>query len=142
MPLHIIKLAVGAESVEDMQAWIDRRVKERKAAGERAVSWHETRMFPKRADEVLDGGSLYWVIKHFILVRQPILGLEEAVDSEGKPLCRIVLAPKLVRTEPRGKRPFQGWRYLTANDAPADLDQKKAELSPALVSALKDALAW
>ena len=99
-------------------------------------------MFPKRRDEVLAGGSLYWVIKGVILVRQPILDLEERGDAEGRGFCRILLDPKLVRTEPSGKRSFQGWRYFEANDAPPDLSGSAGEMAPELVTALKDALVW
>jgi hypothetical protein len=99
-------------------------------------------MSPKRAAEMLDGGSLYWVIKHFIIVRQRFVGFEEFKDKDGKSMCRIHLDPELVRTKPRKKRPFQGWRYLEPGDAPSDLDGKGPALSADLELALKEALAW
>jgi len=142
MTVHLIKLCVGAESVEDLQAWVEKRVKARKKAGLSLVSHHDTRMWPKRADDLLEGGSLYWVIKRSVLVRQKLVGLEEVADGEGKTLCRLVLDPELVRTEPRGRRPFQGWRYLTPEDAPPDLAGDASRLSPDLVAALKQSLAW
>jgi hypothetical protein len=142
MTVHIIKLCVGADSVEDLQTWVDRRVAERKRARQPPVSHHDTRMWPKRSDEVLDGGSLYWVIRGVVQVRQQIVALEEIADADGKAMCRMMLDPQLVRTEPRGRRPFQGWRYLTAEDAPPDLKGDAGDMSPELAAALKGALAW
>lgn len=142
MTVHLIKLCVGADSVDDLQAWVDRRVAERRRSGEALLSHHDTRMWPKRADEVLDGGSLYWVIRGAVQARQRILALEELQDGGGRTMCRLGLDPQLVRTEPRARRPFQGWRYLTVDDAPPDLRTDGSGLSPELVAALKDSLAW
>lgn len=121
MPLHLIKLCVGVDTVEELESFRDMRVAERKARGEPAVSRHVTRMSPKRAEEVLDGGSLYWVIKRVIQCRQRIIGLDEVIDAEGTKRCAIVMDPEIIRTNPAPKRPFQGWRYLKDSDAPADL---------------------
>jgi hypothetical protein len=121
MALHLRKLCVGVESVEQLEQFQARRLKR----GE--TLRHDTRMMPKRRDEILDGGSLYWVIKGLIQVRQPILDITPEVDAEGRGFARLHLAPELVRVAPRGHRPFQGWRYLEAADAPADLDQSGAE---------------
>jgi hypothetical protein len=121
MPLHLIKLCVGVDTVEELESYRDMRVAERMARGEPAVSRHVTRMSPKRAEEVLDGGSLYWVIKRVIQCRQRILSLDEVIDAEGTKRCAIVMDPEIIRTNPAPKRPFQGWRYLKDSDAPADL---------------------
>jgi hypothetical protein len=110
--------------------------------GKPAIPFHDTRMSPKRAEEMLAGGSIYWVIKHFIIVRQRLVGFEQVKDKDGKNMCRVHLDPELVRTKPRKKRPFQGWRYLEPGDAPADLDGKGPALSADLEAALKEALAW
>ncbi len=142
MALHMIKLCVGVDTVDELQEWQVKRAKERAKKGKPANPFHDTRMHPKRADEMLDGGSLYWVIKHFTIVRQRIVGFETVKDKDGKPMCRIHLDPDLVRTKPRKKRPFQGWRYLEPGDAPADLDGKGPALSADLEQALKEALAW
>ncbi|PWE16495.1 DUF1489 domain-containing protein [Marinicauda salina] len=115
MPLHLIKLCVGADSIEDLEAWRDTT-----APGGGPMS-HTTRMFPKRRDALLDGGSLYWVIKRIVQVRQRILDLEEVVGEDGIRRCRIWLDPEIVRTNPSPKRPFQGWRYLEPHEAPGDL---------------------
>jgi hypothetical protein len=138
----MIKLCVGVENVDDLEEWQVKRASERKKKGKSVNPYHDTRMAPKRAEEMLDGGSLYWVIKHFIIVRQKIIGFEAVKDKDGKPKCRIHLDPTLVRTRPRKKRPFQGWRYLPPSDAPADLDGKGPALSADLEVALKEALAW
>jgi hypothetical protein len=83
-------------------------------------------MWPKRADAILNGGSLYWVFKGVILARQRILGLEERVGGDGIARCAIVLDAEVIRTEGAPRRPFQGWRYLLAQDAPRDLPKGRA----------------
>ena len=97
MALHMIKLCVGVESVEDLAGWQDKRAAELKKKGKPPNPFHDTRMSPKRAAEMLDGGSIYWVIKHFIIVRQRLVGFEEVKDKDGKSMCRIHLDP---RTDP------------------------------------------
>ena len=142
MALHMIKLCVGVENVEDLAEWQDKRAAELKKKGKAPNPFHDTRMSPKRAAEMLDGGSIYWVIKNFIIVRQRLVGFEEIKDKDGKSMCRIHLDPALIRTKSRKKRPFQGWRYLEPGDAPPDLDGKGPALSADLEQALKEALAW
>lgn len=119
--LSLLKLCVGAESVASLAAWQTSRAAERRSRGERACPVHVTRMWPRRAEELLDGGSLYWVIKGLVSVRQRIVDLEEVRNAEGIRHCAIVLDPELVRVAARPCRPFQGWRYLPAGDAPADI---------------------
>jgi hypothetical protein len=121
MTIHLIKLCVGCDSIEDLRDWQQRRLAQRKKRGEKLVLQHVTRAMPKRRDEVLDGGSLYWVIKGYVRVRQRIVGLEPTVGENGVPHCAIVLAPELVAVAPRSYRPFQGWRYLEPEQAPADV---------------------
>ena len=122
MPLHLIKLCVGADSVGDLEAWIKQKLKALKK-GARREHIHTTRMVPKRADELTDGGSLYWVIRGEILCRQRLLDVRPFVDKEGIGRCHLVLEPKLVLVEPRPFRAFQGWRYMEPKDAPRDLDR-------------------
>lgn len=124
MPLNLIKLAVGADSIEDLQTWIDWRIK---SFGEQI---HTTRQTPKRRDDVLDGGSLYWVIKGLILCRQRIVDLRDIIDVDGIPRCEIVLEPVVVRVVPRPRGPFQGWRYLEPKDAPEDLGEGRTKGVP------------
>ncbi len=116
MPLHLIKLCVGVDSIEQLADIQRRRIE---TTGRNA---HITRQVPRRAAEILDGGSLYWVINGLIRVRQRILGLEEFRDDDGVRRCRIELDPLLVPVQPRRMRAFQGWRYLKAEDAPLDLE--------------------
>ncbi len=120
MTLHLLKLCVGAEDVDDLRNWQDARLQEKKKSGEDPVLAHVKRMLPKRADELLDGGSLYWVMKGVIRCRQTLLDIDPFVDGEGTRRCRLVLDPEIVLTQRREKRPFQGWRYLEAADAPRD----------------------
>lgn len=120
MTLHLVKLCVGVDSVEDFQAWIDFKRDEARAAGRAFERIHTTRMVPSRRDEVLDGGSLYWVIKGLIQVRSPLVDIRPFTDGAGVKRCRLVMAPELIRTETQPRRPFQGWRYLTPEDAPRD----------------------
>jgi len=121
MSLHLLKLCVGAESIADLEDWVAARVRERLKAGGPKRSQHVTRMVPKRAEELVDGGSLYWVIKGQIAARQQLLGVEPFVDTDGVGRCRLWLAPEVVHVSPRPYRAFQGWRYLAAKDAPPDL---------------------
>jgi hypothetical protein len=122
-PLHLIKLCVGCDSVQDLQDWIDERLREKKKRRQPPEHIHTTRMMPKRAEELLGGGSLYWVIRGELSCRQPLVDIRPFVDGEGIGRCRLVLHPKVVLVRPRPFRAFQGWRYLTVTDAPVDLDR-------------------
>jgi hypothetical protein len=123
MSLNLIKLCVGCDSVAELSSWIKQRLKQKKARNEKPEHIHTTRMVPKRVDELLDGGSLYWVIRGQIMCRQDLVAIRPFVDKEGVGRCRLVLRPKVVPVEPRPFRAFQGWRYLNAKDAPRDLDR-------------------
>ncbi len=123
MTLHLVKLSVGTDSVQDLQDWINAKLKEKKRRGQKAERIHTTRMFPKRVAELLDGGSIYWVIRGEILCRERILDIRPVVDRDGISRCQLVLDPKCVLVQPRPYRAFQGWRYLEAKDAPPDLDR-------------------
>src|SRR5699024_9415416 len=120
MMLHLLKLCVGAVSIEDLSAWQAGRIEERRAAGLDPRPRHVTRMWPRRAAEILEGGSLYWVIQGWITVRQGIEGFDEVRREDGIRRCGIVLSPELVPVSPRPRAAFQGWRYLAAGDAPPD----------------------
>ena len=117
MVLHLKKLSVGSTSIESLEEW-HREVMERHGR-----LMHVTRMFPRRKDEILPGGSLYWIIKGKMCVRQPIEDLIEVEREDGGTSCGIVLRPGLIRLVERRHRPFQGWRYLNADDTPPDLPQ-------------------
>jgi hypothetical protein len=121
MRLHLIKLCVGATSIEDLAQWQKSRLAEQRKAGEKPRLFHTTFQTPKRQAELLDGGSLYWVIKGIIQVRQRLLGFEEGVKADGSPCCLLLLDRELVPVRPVPRRAFQGWRYLSAEDAPPDL---------------------
>ncbi|MAI89723.1 DUF1489 domain-containing protein [Ponticaulis sp.] len=141
--IHLVKLCVGAESIEDLEVWQTLTIQDRRARGLSANPVHETRMMPKRAEELLDNGSIYWVIKGVILVRQKIVAVNALEDLHGKSFCELVLHPKLVRTEPQGRKAFQGWRYLKPEDAPSDIKAGAAADVPAELSrALRDAGVW
>jgi hypothetical protein len=121
MSLHLIKLCVGCESVQDLEEWIQEKWKRSKKRGRAQQHVHTTRMVPKRADDLVDGGSLFWVIRGELTCRQRLLDVQPFVDGEGVGRCRLLLEPKVVLVEPRPYRAFQGWRYLEAKDAPRDL---------------------
>ncbi|MCV2882690.1 DUF1489 family protein [Actibacterium sp. XHP0104] len=134
---NLVKLCVGADSVEDLIAWRSARQAENPEAANR----HVTRMWPKREAELLNGGSLYWVFKGVILARQRILRLDEVIGADGIRRCGIVLDPELVRTRPAPRRTFQGWRYLAPGDSPPDLPRTRPSedsLPPALSAALAE----
>lgn len=121
MSLHLLKMAVGIDSVAHLARVQKARRDERRARGERPVTLHFTRNFPRRAAQVLDGGSMYWIIHGEIVARQAIIALETRRRGDGRKRCAIGLAAKIIRTEPIAHRALQGWRYLGPNDAPADL---------------------
>ncbi len=124
--MHLIKLCVGADSIEDLENYRTRVKAAAKARGETWQSTHVTRMFPKQATKILEGGSLYWVIKRVIQVRQRIIDLQEVIGDDGIKRCAIIMDNELIRTAPAVRRPFQGWRYLKPDDAPMDLSDPAA----------------
>ena len=121
MSLHLIKLCVGCDSVADLEDWIKQKFKEKKRRGQKAEHIHTTRMVPKRAAELTQGGSLFWVIRGQITCRERVLAIRPFTDKDGIGRCRVVLDGKLVLVEPRPRSAFQGWRYLEAKEAPRDL---------------------
>jgi hypothetical protein len=122
MTLHLIKLCVGCESIEDLAGWQAERLKQRRRAGEKKPQlFHRTFQSPKRRAELLDGGSLYWVIKGLVQVRQPLLDITEGTKEDGTPCCLLMLKNELVPVRPTPRRAFQGWRYLNGDEAPEDL---------------------
>jgi hypothetical protein len=135
--INILKLSVGSDSVEDHESW---QVSQRPHwPPGRAI--HVTRMWPKREAEVLDGGSLYWVIKGLVQCRQVILDLQEVNLGDGIPRCALILDAEIIRTEPAPRRPFQGWRYLDPKESPRDLPRGRSKddlLPPKLAQALAE----
>ncbi|MCC7250367.1 DUF1489 domain-containing protein [Hyphomicrobium sp.] len=140
MALHIIKLCVGVSAIEDLAAWQRERIREQKARGEKPRLFHATLQTPKRQKELLDGGSLYWVIKGTIQVRQKLVGFEEGQKEDGSPCCRMLLDAKLVPVRPAPRRAFQGWRYLSDDDAPEDLGSGGSDDLAALPPDMRRAL--
>ena len=123
MALHLIKLCVGCDSVRELEDWIKQKLKDKRRRGEKSEHIHRTRMVPKRADELTDGGSLFWVIRGEVMCRQRIRAVRPFRDKDGVGRCGLVLEPKVVLVTPRPYRAFQGWRYLAVADAPADLER-------------------
>jgi hypothetical protein len=137
MALHILKLCVGVDDIDQLHSLQRRRLKEQGAVR------HFTRHRPRRADEITAGGSIYWIIRGHIQVRQRILAIEDAANPDGK-RCALVLESSLIPTEPQPRRPHQGWRYLESRDAPADLVRGTSDdaLPAPLVQKLKEIGAW
>ncbi len=125
MTLHLIKLCVGADSLADLREWMAARMAEAKRRRAGARHAHVTRMAPKRAADILDGGSLYWVIKGQIGARQRIVGVETFMDVDGIGRCKLWLDGEVVAVAPRPMRAFQGWRYFEAKSAPPDIDESQ-----------------
>src|SRR6201995_1882301 len=126
MPLHLIKLAVGCDSVKDLKERIAERMKTAKKKGLPQRHIHITRMTPKRGEDILAGGSIYWVIKGEVAAREKIIAIEPFRDKDGIGRCRLVMQPKVIAVSPRPMRPFQGCRYLTDDSAPAALAKAAA----------------
>ncbi len=121
MSLNLIKLCVGVQTIDELAARQKNRLKALRAEKKTRRLFHPTYQAPKRQTELLDGGSIYWVIKGVISVRQRILDFEDGTKSDGSRCCFIILDKKLVPVRPTRRRAFQGWRYLSAADAPPDL---------------------
>jgi hypothetical protein len=141
--INLIKLSVGSEKIADLANWQNMVARRRAARGQPPMPVHVTRMFPKKREELLLGGSLYWVIKGQVLCRQRIVDLFEEVGDDGIARCGIRLDVDLVETNPVPRKPFQGWRYLKPEDAPADLATTGGEEIPeAIRRELRDLGAW
>lgn len=141
MAVHLVKLCVGIDAVKDLKDWQAERLRAMARAGETPELCHRTVQAPRRRDEVLDGGSLYWVIKGFVLARQRILDLSETTKDDGRACCGIVLDPKIVNTHPHPRRAFQGWRYLEVADAPPDarvFENENSEMPPGMREKLRE----
>jgi hypothetical protein len=121
MPLHLMKLAVGIDDIDHL-----RQVRAARMAERGGGNWVYTRNHPRRATEVLDGGSIYWVIRGHIRVRQRVTGFRGERDENGRRYCLIDVMPELVPTLSRSCRPFQGWRYLPPAAAPPDFSSGEA----------------
>ena len=134
--IHLIKLSVGSESVETLAEW----QAQRRLVHKDGLNRHTTRMWPKREADVLNGGSIYWVIKGLVQCRQRVLRFDETIGDDGIRRCTFVLDPELIRTQTALKRPFQGWRYLQPSDAPPDLPTSRQN-EDALPVELNQALA-
>jgi hypothetical protein len=135
--VNLLKLSVGIDSVEHLQTY---RARIRKEGGPKQPR-HITRMWPRREAELLNGGSIYWVIKGVILCRQKVLRLDEVIGEDGIRRCAIVMDPEIIRTQNVVRRPFQGWRYMDVADCPADLakgNSAQDDLPPELMTALAD----
>ncbi|HEY8567461.1 MAG TPA: DUF1489 family protein [Beijerinckiaceae bacterium] len=128
MPLHLLKLCVGCDSIRDLEEWIEENRLHHARLGRTYEQVHTTRMMPKRLAEIVDAGSLYWVVKGQLACRQRLVAIRPFTDGEGIGRCHLVLDPVVVPVEPRPVRPFQGWRYLEHKDAPRDLDRAGGEL--------------
>jgi len=121
MTLHILKLCVGVNEISELAQWQQERLQRTKRI------YHVTRMFPRRAPEIVGEGSIYWVIRSMIMVRQKIIAIEAFKDEDGIERCKLVFDPQLVAVRPAPRRAFQGWRYLSAADAPPDLARRSLD---------------
>jgi hypothetical protein len=129
MALHLLKLCVGCDSIADLAEWIEENRAHHRRLGRPYEQTHTTRMVPKRIDELMKRGSLYWVIKGQVACRQPLMDIRPFTDGEGIGRCHLVLEPKLTAVAPRPCRPFQGWRYLSVKDAPRDLGDREGDVA-------------
>ena len=143
MTVHLKKLCVGIADLDQLSAWQDLKSFPNPLDGldGEPVVRHITRNTPRRGEEILEGGSLYWIIKGIIQARNPIVGFEEIIREDGKKYCGLLLATPFVETVPVKHRPIQGWRYFEDAAAPKDLGGgiAKGDTLPAdLAAELKD----
>ncbi len=134
MALHLIKLAVGVSDLAHLKTLQAARRKQRGMAP-RTPHWVFTRNTPKRSADLLDGGSLYWIIKGVMRCRQQLVGFEDDVDDEGRKYCRIKVKRTIVPTAPVAFKAFQGWRYMEDERAPPDLSRGDTADMPADMAA-------
>jgi hypothetical protein len=125
----MLKLCVGCDSIDDLEDWIREKRRRLGPDGRPDEHVHTTRMVPKRAEELLDGGSLFWVIKGQLSCRQRLVAVRPFTDGEGIGRCQLVLEPVVVAVSRRPYRPFQGWRYLDPDSAPSDLGEEARGLA-------------
>lgn len=144
MVMHLQKLSVGSTGIDSLQDWQNTMVARRRAAGLEPLHEHVTRMFPKAKDEILAGGSIYWVINGMVLCRNRIVDLQRVRRPDGVKACSILMDPELIPVVPQPRRAFQGWRYLKPEDAPADLQDigGASELPSDLRNRLIEIGAW
>ena len=121
MTINLLKMSVGVESIKQLEQKQIQKLSDAVNRNEKPEIIHITRNTPRRTNEVLQGGSIYWVIKRFVLVRQKVKDVRQIEVKNGKKKCAIILHPDLIKTEIKKIRPFQGWRYLSEQDAPKDL---------------------
>lgn len=132
MTVHILKLCVGIDSIEHLIEV--RRGREQQLPDGTPYNFHITRFRPKRAAEILDGGSIYWIIRGFVQLRQRIIALEP-IETDNGTKCKIIMDTKIFRTEGQPRRPHQGWRYLETSDAPRDIaESEKTDDMPEEIS--------
>jgi hypothetical protein len=140
MTVHIIKLSVGTTDIEDLAGFQRERLRQSTRNGGTPRLWHRTRHRPRRTEELLAGGSIYWVIGGRIRARQKLVGFESDRDDEGQKICRFMLDAALVPTDPWPHRAFQGWRYLDPKDAPPDRPTGEADaaMPEAMIAELRE----
>lgn len=138
MTLNLIKLCVGAESLDDLLSWGERRLSEMAAADKEVQLFHTTRMMPRQAEQLLEGGSLYWVIKGNVQARQRLVDIRPFTDDAGIKRCHLMLDNQIIATQWQPRRAFQGWRYLKGEGIPADLSTTDEDLPPPLRAKLAE----
>lgn len=141
MPLHLIKLCVGCDSVDELETWQSERLRQMKRDGIKPELFHRTFQMPKRRDDLLEGGSIYWVIKGIVQARQRLLDLREGTRENGTPCSLLILDKTLVPVRPMPRRAFQGWRYLAADEAPVDITGTRSDGLAAMPPKLRKELA-
>lgn len=139
MTLHLLKLCVGCDTVEELQDWQRQRLRKLRQADPAANLMHVTRQTPRRAGFERGASSIYWVIAGFIRARQLVKDLQEVRGADGIARCGLILEPKLAITEAYPRRPFQGWRYIPAEEAPKDLDPSR-NLETSIPAAMRNDL--
>lgn len=139
MPLHILKVAAGIGSLEHLRDVVQRYAYQDPELG--PIMHMSSRNRPKRADEIVEGGSMFWIIKRTVVARAPIIAIREEERFDGKTGCQFCIRPEIFATVPQPKRGFQGWRYYKDEDTPDDLitgDSDAGKGSPELAQELQE----
>ncbi len=139
--IHLKKMCVGVQSIDEFESLIAQSLAQKEKLGQSVEMIHTTKQMPKRALELLQGGSIYWIIKKKIQARQSFIDIRQDTDAEGKTFCQLVLDPQIIPVTPRRHGRFQGWRYLTLDKTPEDIGSGDASGAEDMPAALKIELA-
>ena len=142
MYANFLRTGVGVESIEHLYE-IQHGHRQIKFNGENHA-YLFTRRTPTRANDLINGGSVYWIIKRQICARQTIADIQTLKDEDDKPFCHVIMNQQIYLTQPVAHKHIQGWRYLSPEKAPKDIglftpNNRPDDIPPELAAELAEA---